>query len=303
MNNFLQTIGSIEYRRMVPVILLVVAIVAYGLFFWQMGFYWDDLPISWIRYQLGAEALKRYFSEVRPLWAMLYQLTTSIVPQQPVYWQVLAITLRWLTAVAFWAVMVQLFPRRQTLALALSSLMLVYPGFNQQWVSFLYSHFFIVFLCLLLSWYWMLRNKVLPALLFSALNLWMLEYFFFLELVRPVILWISFRDEPLRTQERFVRVLKAWMPYLIVLALAVSYRLFVFNHPGFGYSLEAEISRAPVETLLQLLQRTLSDLWTVTVAAWLRVFQLPNPVAVGPRLHRAAARQAPRQRRCPGARS
>ena len=184
MNNFFQTMDAIEYRRIVPAVLLVVAVIAYGMFFWQMGFYWDDLPISWIKYQLGAEALKRYFSEVRPLWAMLYQLTTSILPQQPVYWQLFAITLRWLTAVVFWAVMVQSFPRRQTLALALSLLMLVYPGFNQHWVSFLYSHFFIVFLCLLLSWYWMLRQKILLALLFSALNLWMLEYFFFLELAR-----------------------------------------------------------------------------------------------------------------------
>ncbi|HEU0297402.1 MAG TPA: hypothetical protein VFR47_31960 [Anaerolineales bacterium] len=284
MNNFLQTIGAIEYRRLVPAILFVVAVAAYGLFIGHMGFYWDDLPISWIKYQLGAEALKRYFSEVRPLWAMLYQLTTSVLPQQPIYWQLFAITLRWLTAVVLWAVMIQLFPRRQTLAFALSLLMLVYPGFNQQWVSFLYSHFFIVFLCLLLSWFWMLRKKVLLALLFSALNLWMLEYFFFLELARPLMLWIALRDEPLTAKERLMRVLKTWIPYLIVLALAVFYRVFVFNHPGFGYSLEAEIRRAPVDTLLQLLQRTLSDLWTVTVAAWMKVFQFPNPVEDGSRI-------------------
>jgi hypothetical protein len=284
MNNFLQTFGANEHRRLVPAILFVVAVAAYGVFLWQMGFYWDDLPISWIKYQLGAEALKRYFSEVRPLWAMLYQLTTSILPQQPIYWQLFAITLRWLTAVVLWAVMIQLFPRRQALAFALSLLMLVYPGFNQQWVSFLYSHFFIVFLCLLLSWYWMLRKKVFLALIFSALNLWMLEYFFFLELARPLILWIALRDEPLTIKERFLRVLRTWIPYFIVLALAVFYRVFVFNHPGFGYSLEAEIRRSPVETLLQLLQRTLSDLWTVTVAAWMRVFQFPNPVADGSRV-------------------
>jgi len=284
MIRFFKALKTVEYRHIVPVALFVTAVAAYGIFFWQMGFHWDDLPISWIRYQLGAEALKRYFSEVRPAWAMLYRLTTSILPQQPVYWQVFAIVLRWLTALALWAVMIRLLPRRRVLVFALSLLMLVYPGFNQQWASFVYSHFFIVFLCLLFSWYLMLQKRVLPALVFSALNLWMLEYFFFLELARPLILWMSLRDESLQIKDRLFRVLKAWVPYLVVLAAAVLYRVLVFSHPGFGYSLTAEITRAPSETLILLLQRIFSDLWTVTGAAWMQVFQLPNPAVDGPRI-------------------
>ncbi len=284
MNNILKRLPATENRYLVPVVLFFVTVAAYGVFLWQMGFYWDDLPISWIRYQLGVDALKRYFSEVRPAWAMLYELTTSILPQQPIYWQIFAIVLRWLAAVAVWAVMIQLLPSRPTLVFALSLLTLVYPGFNQQWVSFVYSHFFIVLLCLLFSWYLMLRKKLVPALIFSALNLWMLEYFFFLELARPFLLWMSLRDEPLSTKERALRVFKAWVPYLIVLVAAVFYRLFVFNHPGFGYSLADEVRRQPVGTLLSLIQRVLSDVWTVTFAAWLQIFQFPNLVLDGPRI-------------------
>jgi len=284
MKNLFTTLGNIDYRRIVPVALFVTAVAAYGMFFWQMGFYWDDLPISWIRYQLGNEALVRYFSEVRPAWTMLYRLTTGVLPQQPVYWQIFAIILRWMTAVALWAVMIRLLPQRRTFVFALSVLMLVYPGFNQHWVSFVYAHFFIVFFCLLFSWYLMLRRKTVPALVFSALNLWMLEYFFFLELARPIILWMSLRDEPMPIRERFLRVLKAWIPYLLVFVAAILYRMFVFNHPGFGYSLTAEISKAPVETFLLLLQRVISNLWTVTLAAWIQIFQFPNPSVDGPRI-------------------
>jgi len=67
-------------KRLHPaIILLVVAILSYGLLIPQMGFYWDDLPMSWIRYQLGPEALTQYFSTNRPVWGVLYQATTRII--------------------------------------------------------------------------------------------------------------------------------------------------------------------------------------------------------------------------------
>ena len=58
-------------RLAIPLALLIVTALAYGLFFWRLGFYWDDQPISWIRYQLGPEATTKYFSDYRPVWALL----------------------------------------------------------------------------------------------------------------------------------------------------------------------------------------------------------------------------------------
>ena len=79
--------------------LLVVAVLAYGPLLPQLGFYWDDLPMSWIRYQLGFDAMTKYFSTNRPVWALLYQITTRILPQVPIYWQIFALLMRWLGAV------------------------------------------------------------------------------------------------------------------------------------------------------------------------------------------------------------
>jgi hypothetical protein len=83
---------------------------AYGIFFWQLGFYWDDLPISWIRYQLGTEATTKYFSDSRPVWAWLYQLSAYLLPQKPAYWQLFAMFWRWVGVVTFWLVLARLFP-------------------------------------------------------------------------------------------------------------------------------------------------------------------------------------------------
>ncbi len=49
--------------------------------------------MSWIRYELGPEAMTRYFSTNRPVWGLLYQLTTRLLPQVPAYWQIFALAL------------------------------------------------------------------------------------------------------------------------------------------------------------------------------------------------------------------
>jgi len=271
-------------KRLHPSItLLSVAIFAYGFLIPQLGFYWDDLPMSWIRYQLGFEAMTRYFSTNRPVWAMLYQATTRMLPQVPVFWQVFALLMRWLGAVTLWATAKLLFPKNEKFAFTLSILFLLYPGFNQQWVSYLYSHFFIVLFFFLLSYYLMLRGKTIPALIFSALNLWMMEYFFVLELMRPFVIFASLRNDPAPLKERIIHTLKLWTPYLAVFVLAVLSRIFIFNNQVYQFSLRAELARAPLETIFALVQNIFSSFWVTTGAAWSLIFQFPNPAVDGTR--------------------
>ncbi|MGC8857219.1 MAG: hypothetical protein ACP5QU_10545, partial [Anaerolineae bacterium] len=98
-------------------ILVLLVILAYGLLLPSQGFYWDDLPMSWIRYQLGPEAMTRYFANNRPVWGLLYQVTTRIFPYVPIYWQVFALFWRWLGGGLVWAIVRQLWPERKTFAL------------------------------------------------------------------------------------------------------------------------------------------------------------------------------------------
>jgi hypothetical protein len=282
MKNFQKRITPLTSHPLaVPLALLAVTILAYGLSFWRLGFYWDDQPISWIRYQLGTEATTKYFSDSRPVWAWLYQLTAYLLPLKPAYWQLFAMFWRWAGVFAFYLVMAKLLPRRTDVAFLLSLLVLVYPGFNQQWVSYVYSHFFIVLFFLLISWYLMLRGKTIPAMIFSALHLLMFEYFFLLEFMRPVIIFLSLRDEPMSNRERYVKVFKIWLPYIGVIVFVMLYRSLVYSHPGFGYSLTDELVRAPIETFTQLVQQVLSGLWVAAVGAWAQIFQFPNPTVNG----------------------
>jgi len=276
-----------------PLVLGFVAVLAYGLLIPQLGFYWDGLAMSWIRYQLGPEAMAQYFSSNRPVWGLLYQLTTRLIPQVPIYWQAFALLWRWVTGLLVWAILRELFPNRPRFALAAALLFLLYPGFNQQWGAYLYSHFFIVLIFFLFSIYLMLRaqkdhywRRTILGMLFSALNLWMHEYFFVLELMRPAVLWVMLRREDLEVPEHLRRTpldtlktsLGLWTPYLAVFVAAVLSRLFIFNNQI--YEIGGETAG---ETPLNLIATIPASLWTVTVEAWTQVFQLPDLVSDGPR--------------------
>ena len=274
----------------VPVLLALISILAYGLLLPKMGFYWDDLPISWVRYELGAQALTRYFSNNRPVWGLLYQLTTRLFPQVPIYWQIFALFWRWVTAVLVWAIVARLWPKQTRFAFGVSALFLIYPGFNAQWTAFLYSHFFIVLAFFLFSQHCMLWTIPRPSwkltllsLFFSALSLWMMEYFFLLELTRVTLIWLALRDEGLDSSHRFKRTLQLWWPYLALFAAAVFSRLFIFNNQVYGIGLGSRLKTDFVNTLVSLFITALKSMWTVSAAAWAQAFQLPNPAVNGPR--------------------
>jgi len=239
--------------------------------------------MSWIRYQLGPEAMTQYFSTNRPVWGLLYQITTHIFPQVPIYWQIFALLWRWLGAVVVWLIIRELWKDKPRFALTVSLFFLLYPGFNQQWSAYLYSHFFIVLFFFLLSNYLMLRRKTLAALVFSALNMWMMEYFFVLEFARVGIIWTSLRDSYPNPKERLKPAFKLWAPYLALFALAVLSRLFIFNNQIYGFSLTAQLKADPITTLLSLAQNFFVSIWLVTLAVWGQVFTGIDPSVHGVR--------------------
>ena len=175
-----------------------------------MGFYWDDFPISWIAATMGGEGLERYFSTNRPVWGLIYRVTTPLLGSSPLTWQIFGLLMRWATGLALWVLLRQVWPERDAaLQPGQPALFVLYPGFSQQYIAFMYSHFYIVLTCLLLSLLLMVLAQRQPALVLAAdglalgccrlVNLLSMEYFFLLDLLRPVLLWIVLEREPFPT--------------------------------------------------------------------------------------------------------
>jgi hypothetical protein len=287
----LQTL--ITTPRNAPWLFLVVAFLAYGLFLWRYGFYWDDLVMSWIRYQLGPDAMRKYFSTARPIWAELYILTTSWLPQIPIYWQVFSLIWRWLGVVLLWRLVRELWPNHEKLAVLVGLFFLLYPGFNLQWVSFLTTHFYIVICFFFLSYLLMVRALKTPsrywlftiiAMVLSALNLWMLEYFYFLEVIRFFVLFYAlYQIKPGQTILQIARrAFLHWLPYLLLFIANVLYRALVFTNVAYQNVLLTQLRADPVGAFLGLIRAIVSDIGVVLVQAWAQIFGFPNPSMDGP---------------------
>lgn len=295
--NTLKKFSALEIPpRMIPLALFIVTFLAYGLLFRQLGFYWDDLGISWIRYHFDARALQLYFASSRPLWGLLYQFTGNFLPDVPACWQVFAVFWRWVTALLCWAIFRELWPERRRLALTISLFFLLYPGFNLQWVSYVFSHFLIVLASFLFSYllmFWSFRQPkyfwslTVLAMLFSAFNLWMMEYFFFLELMRPFVIFIFVLQGSLPGQKSGAKHLTLqtftkWRPYLLTWLADVSYRMFVFSNQDYKSSLLADLRSQPIAATLALIKSVSADLWLVSAKAWALAFHFPVISTDGP---------------------
>ncbi len=240
--------------------------------------------MSWIRYELGQEAFTQYFSTNRPAWGVWYGLLTRFIPHTPLPWQILAIFWRWLSALLFWDILRQLLPRQKDFALAGSLLFLLYPGFNQQSISFVYGYHFTVYTLFLFSIFtmlWILRRPrfawfiTVLGMLASALNLVMGEYFFALDLIRPLLLWFALRAIP-APKERIRRAFSAWLPYLIIFLAGAVGRTLLFNNQVYSYSLLDALKATPLLALWGLIQTIFLSLWTTLFAAWGQAFALPD---------------------------
>lgn len=275
----------------VPLALLAACVLSYGILIPWLGFYWDDWAFVWISQKLGAPGLTRYFSTNRPVWGWLYQLTTPLLGEQPWHWQTFALVFRWLTGMGVWWLVNLLWPRRKDAALWASLLFVLYPGFTQQHIAITYGHFFVVLSALLISFCLTVLAVKNPqrawlytplALVLAAANLFMMEYFFMLELLRPLVIWLAL---PVEKQKRLRCAALGWIPYLLVFVAAFVWRTFLFEYQNQNYEnvLLAQLRAQPLQAIAGLALAVLRDFFTTALAAWGRVFWLPNTVELGRR--------------------
>jgi hypothetical protein len=87
-------------ERSIPLLFLIVTIVSYGLLLPFTGFYWDDWPFAWIARFLGPQEFLPAFAGVRPFLGPIFFVTTSLIPPVPIYWQIFALIIRFLSALS-----------------------------------------------------------------------------------------------------------------------------------------------------------------------------------------------------------
>ncbi len=271
-------LNRLPAERFFPLILLLVVLLAHGLLFLRQGFYWDDFPITWIAETYGTDGLARYFSTNRPVWGLLYQFSAKLLGSQPWQWQLFGLFWRWLSALMFWLLAREVW-KGQPRAAALAGLALaVYPGFGQQAIGRVYGHFFWVLALFFFSFFAGLRALqggrrrglwLAAAMAASLINLLTLEYFFLLELARPLFYAAALRNSEQSGRFRLGRLIIHTVPFLLLFAGAAVWRAFFFPYQTNNY--------APL-----LLQNLRSDFWgTLTAQIGAAAVQIRTAAVLG----------------------
>jgi len=272
----------------IPVLLFVIVFVAYGLFAAQAGIHWDDWVFMWIPAFLGKEGLIKYFSTSRPFWGDLYLSTTTLIGSNILGWQIFALIFRGLAAIALWWALHLAWPKKSRLIFFVTLFIVLYPGFMEHSIVITYGHFSLVFLFFFLSLALMLFGERYPryywpaligGVLCSAINLFTLEYYFGIELVRPLLLWVVVSETRLERINQIKRVGLAYLPYAVVLVLFVLWRIFGFHSQDYGVHLNA--NAGILGSLGKMFLQALGAIWTSSVGAWLEIFRIPSAIDFG----------------------
>lgn len=263
-----------------PLALLTTCLIAFGLLSPALGFFQDDWHFIFYA-QHGLDKLWELSAyDNRPFASWPYIAGFALFGFRPLIWQIAVILLRWLTAVAFWLVFRSLWPRHAKLAVVPALLFAVYPLYTLQPMAVTYITHWVAYLFYALSLWLMILavrdlKRLWPLLLLSlaldGLQLFTIEYFNGIELLRPIVLWMALSAPQADSRSRFKSVTWAWLPYLGVLAAFVFWRGFVFQSPAADNNAPTvlrDLVSAPLPTLIYLTTAGLKDTLLIQIGAW-----------------------------------
>jgi tetratricopeptide (TPR) repeat protein len=274
----------------VPLALLGICLISFGVLAPWLGFYWDDWPSIWYLHLFGPTGFLKVFAVDRPALGWLFTLTSSLMGTSPLAWQLFGVFTRWLSCIALWWALRTIWPRNTREVTWVAFLYAVYPGFQQQYIAVTYSHdwlilslFFTSFSLMVLAlrqpqrfWLYMGASWLLAAYVMFAD-----EYYFGLELLRPVFLWLLTTQQGLALRQRIQRVLRVWLPFVAIMVLFLVWRLFILVSPRGNVQLFDRISAKPVSSIAHLVITMLTEAFKSSFGAWAEPFQFSSFLAAG----------------------
>ena len=269
----------------VPVYLLLISIMAYGIYIPWFGFYGDDWSYIWYQHLLGFGGAGDFAAWDRPFSAAYYNVIQLLLGEQVWPYQVYELILRWGSAVLFWMILKKIWKNNPASIFWAATLFLIYPGFGQQPISVEFILHFAVLDLFLFSLLGMVhsigaeKKKYLwltGVSMVCTASIFGLEYFAGLEILRPILIWTALGEDSLSWREKARKVIVLWLPYLAVLTGFFYWRIFIFKFPTYQPGLLHDMLATPTATSIGLLKRMGLDFKTLLLDAWRLIFHFPN---------------------------
>ena len=265
-----------------------VSFLAYGLLIPQLGFYFDDWPNVYVLYTRGD--LWEYLKFDRPFSAWTFLVTAPILGVRPLNWHIFTFIIRCLVSIGMWWTFRQIWPRRKTEVAWMALLFSIHPVFTQQSIALTYSQNFLTYALYFLSmgsmfaaqrnhrWKWALFSISLAS---TVTHIFTMEYFWGLEILRPVFIWIFLNGQSGKAKPQIKETLRIWWPYGLIFLIALVWRealyvvLFGLTETPNELKWVAMLRATPVEAIRQLIEVALKDFSHVMFSTWHNTIQ-PN---------------------------
>jgi hypothetical protein len=279
-------------RSSIPWLLLLLTIISFGLTIPFLGYFMDDWYLIWFKHTFGALDYPAYFALDRPLMGYFYIAANVLLfnSESPLVWNIFGLFTRWVCTLVLWQFLNTLWPKNLKQNTWVALLAAVFPGFTQHWIVVVYSFFYTCLAGLFFSFTVMIRalrrkklfwlNYILSILIgFYAYAA--AEFYFGLELIRPLIIWFVLADLiPLRRQ-RFWSTLKYWSPFLVIYLAFGVWRAFFFESMNHAVALTDQLSTSLWRVLLNGLGKIINAAMDSLVTAWTQILDLANYPSLG----------------------
>lgn len=258
--------------------LLILSFICYGLMSHWQNFYHDEIPILW--FHLKIQDISLFFEENRPLLGIIYKIFATVFGSHALAWHLFGVLSRWINALSVFWLIQKIWPNTKSNAKQASLLMLVYPAFQVQFSSMIFSIGFLLFSSFLLSLYLTVKAitqqenhayLTLAAIFLSAISLFTSEYFFTLEIIRYVIIWLIIRIRNKNTDIR--KLFSLSVPYIGLFLAAIIWRLAVqSSETVYKFNLFDNLIQAFFISIKNLISTVIGDISYTGIFSWFQTF-------------------------------
>jgi hypothetical protein len=285
---FLERFNQISFsQRSIPLALLAIMLLAYGLFSPRLGFYQDDWIFIYYASSGGAGGIIEFLNyDGHPLAAWSDILSFALLGFKPIYWQLFSLFWRWLTVTILWLVMIRVWPNHKFQSLIAAIVFSLHPAFTIQSQAVVYSQFWISYFLLGLSFYFTIEaihrpqkytTYILLALFFKIIHAFTSEYTWGTEMMRPVLIWFALSGSKHQSfYSRTRETAKIYLPFLVILVIQMVWRGFYYESPVAIRSepeLFNQLLQNPLSTLGLLLSKGIPDIILMLFSSWNRIVE------------------------------
>ena len=260
--------------------LLALLFLSYGLLLPWLGYGFDEWHFVYYSTRGVPGLVEAFHYDGHPQAVWSYIQSFRLLGYTPLYWHIYSLFWRWLAVVSFWLCLERLWPANRRQNFVAAALFAVHPVFILQVFPITFFEIWFGYTLLFLSFFFTIlaiqsteRQWAFMsiAIALAVGHMFTKEYAWFVELMRPVLIWLALPTRDAIRKKTF-QVTKTWLPFFAIFLSYLIWRVFFYTPLRVFFRIQNDIFTHPVQTLLGWIANWFPDAAMVLFTAWYKTF-------------------------------